>query len=331
MKLTRIGLGCLVALCAVACAAPQPAPVREVPPPKASAKLGSPENVAPTAAETEDSSPSTPVTNGPGAEAIRHRDMLASICQPVFIPERKDWGGCAECPKFTGSPESGIRPDLAFMVGHVVVGSFRKAGATEALLRFSGCESRVDGFGGTVLLTNQGSSWEFASYESGDWDDCTPMTSEGRTRFVCRSGFYAQGAISESVLVRDYAQSNPIFLFELGDNTNTACFPEPRAGAYYSGTIDAMGWLNLDKVGPRDVGVSISFASEIWQKVPSEDSCKQAAEAMQQRLKEHAHRELLEFLSSGTGYVPSPATKRTLDRITAQMRYVPPVTRHRRP
>ncbi len=260
----------------------------------------------------------------PTPEAIRRRDVLSSFCDPIAVPESRDWVGCVECPSFTGSPEQGITAGAAFQIEEDYFGSFSQRGAAEALLSFSGCEVRAMGMGGVLLLRYESRAWRIVSYTAGPMRDCQRTEQDGRTLFLCRSGSAWQGYVDENVEVHDYGNPRPPFLFNVSDNTGSACLLGPRQGVFYSGNISAVGWLDLNHDGWLDVAATISFSSEIWHTPPTEDGCAHEGELMSDRLESSATRSRLEFINTGTDFRPSPSTQQILADIEVKTRYRPP-------
>jgi hypothetical protein len=255
----------------------------------------------------------------PTNEADRRRDVLRAFCEPVFVEQTRDYVGCKECPSFTGSSIHGVSPEAAFLLESDVFGSFSAAGSIEAVLSFSGCEIRSAGMGGVVLAAHRGGAWQVVSYEAGSLGECSRDQESGRTRFLCRNGTAWQGVSAEDVVVRDFARPKSLFLFDLSDNTDSACFPEPHPGVFYKGIIAAVDWLDSNGDGLKDVAATISFASERWQVAPSPARCEKETELMQQRLEARAQRHFLEFISDGAGnFQPSPKTRQVLAAIEAE-------------
>ena len=93
---------------------------------------------------------------------------------------------CTVCPSYTdfhGNREP-------FYLRAVYQGHFSATNGEQLLVALNGCESHASGFGGSVLLTRDGTVWKKSAYFKGDsaWKCLSFKARDGLDRLVCSAG-----------------------------------------------------------------------------------------------------------------------------------------------
>jgi hypothetical protein len=123
----------------------------------------------------------------PGAKQIDRRAMQ-EVCESSATINIDPTGHfqCTVCPSYTdfhGNRES-------FDLQEVYKGHFSSANTEQLLLALTGCEPHVSGFGGSILLSRDGTVWKKSNYFKGNnASKClTFRARDGLDRLVCFAG-----------------------------------------------------------------------------------------------------------------------------------------------
>jgi hypothetical protein len=122
------------------------------------------------------------------AKKLMDRGAMQQVCENNAAVNIDSMGHfqCTVCPSYTdlhGTRES-------FSLRAAYRGHFSTTKADQLLLALNGCEPHASGFGGSILLTRDGTVWKKSGYFKGDnVSNCLPFKShDGLDRLACLAG-----------------------------------------------------------------------------------------------------------------------------------------------
>jgi hypothetical protein len=196
--------------------------------------------------------------------------MATAACgSPAKVDEKKSIT-CAVCPQasdFSG-PNAMPGGPGGWTADSAIAGHFTSAGADEALLHASGCESHAKNYGGDFLMRRVAGKWSTVRYASGATADskCQRLLwQSGRHALVCETADMHQGVASDAVQFLLFDATTPagedwkntLFLVTTDESSNCG-FTPPRTMQF--GKIDAVELLPPDASGKQDVAVRTTLA-----------------------------------------------------------------------
>jgi hypothetical protein len=142
---------------------------------------------------------------------------------------------CNVCPSDTDF--HGTRQPYALNLAYQ--GHFSTTNADQLLLVMWGCEAHVSGFGGSILLTRDGTVWKKSAYFKGDKPiQCFSFNGhDGLNHLACRGGDAHFGNADYWISAKSYegASVHEQPLLAVGSNLGSG---SPRAGYCYDQDID---------------------------------------------------------------------------------------------
>ncbi|MGC4094582.1 MAG: hypothetical protein QM756_43035 [Polyangiaceae bacterium] len=219
-------------------------------------------SAVPPAAPAEPAKPSVSVsvaelTRGFGPQQSRTLDALRSVCAAALKRDGERVRlGCVSCPPFDANAraaEVAVDPEEFYEAKAAYFGSFSDANAREAALVFDGCEPAAANYGGTLLMSFDGSTWTPKTYASGFHpEECRTFTRpDRRDILVCRwlsvHQLYGESGVGSYDFTR-YDGKDAFSAWEgliaLQDNSYSACLDEPQTKR--SLVADSVAMLEVD-------------------------------------------------------------------------------------
>ncbi|MGA7770013.1 MAG: hypothetical protein WCA27_27770 [Candidatus Sulfotelmatobacter sp.] len=185
----------------------------------------------------------------PGAKQIDRRAMQ-EVCESsaTISVDPNGHFRCAVCPSYTdfhGNRES-------FDLQAVYQGRFSTTNSEQLLLALTGCEPHASGFGGSILLTRDGTVWKKSAYFKGQKPTkCLSFKArDGLDRLVCFAGDAHFGTSASWISALSY-KDNSLHAETLLDVGGNMALGSPAAGYCYEQDI-----TTFEKV-PSDTGFMV--------------------------------------------------------------------------
>lgn len=207
-----------------------------------------------------------------GANAM-DRSALQEVCESsaTISIDPKGHCQCSVCPSYTdfhGNRES-------FDLQEMYPGHFSTTSTEQLLLVMMGCEPHVSGFGGSILLTRDGTVWKKSAYFKGEKPTkCFSFKArDGLDRLVCLAGDQHFDGFASWISAVSYKDNSlrTESLLEVGGNTGGS----PAAGYCYAQEIDRFEKL------PSDTGFSVVIKQVRGLAPSGEKSCGDAEMRME--------------------------------------------------
>ncbi len=239
----------------------------------------------------------------PGAKLMDPRAMQ-TVCESraAINIDPKGRFQCTVCPSYTnfqGTRES-------FDLQAVYRGHFSTINTEQLLLVLYGCEPHSSGFGGSILLTRDGTVWKKSGYFKGDnASKCLSFKArDGLDRLVCFVGDAHFGTSSYWINAVSYKgnswHAEPL-LSDIGGNMGSG---SPAAGYCYEQDIDAFEKL------PSDAGFRVVVTQTKGLALSGENSCGETEIPM-----EPTQTVNLNFHFDGDHFALAPESKAGMQRI----------------
>jgi hypothetical protein len=231
------------------------------------------------------------------------RSAMLEVCEKSAAVEIDPEGDfqCGLCPSYTdfqGSRES-------FRLNKAYQGHFSAPNTEQLLLALNGCEPHVSGFGGSILLTRDGTAWKRSAYFKGDnASNCLSFRAhDGLDRLVCLAGDAHFGTSAEGIIAESYKDASlhqePL-LQGIGSNMGGT----PQSGYCYEQDI-----AKFEKL-PSGTGLKVVVTQTKGLAPPGEGSCGETEIQM-----EPAQTLNLNFQFDGDHFALTPESKGSLQKI----------------
>lgn len=242
--------------------------------------------------------------------------VLQAICPGNVQTSKLKHGmayGCGSCPDFTGfkGEKSGPGEGSAFELRAVMQGAFARAGASELLAEFFGCEPHANNFGGTLLLRQSGAAWRRVSYAPGMIGLVRSFRLKNDRDLVLeRGGYTGQGETTEWVSTHDFAakgDSAEHTLLSLQDTSLLYCESE----SVQIGDFAKLEFPDLNGDGLPDLRITVR-SGKVTVPAMYHGNCEKPFKPPQVPTYQ------IDFLFDGKTFHVSPQSAGTLRRVSAE-------------